>query len=562
MAQIFPSYALDPRSMPAQQQYGHARELETLKLLQTALPDSYTIFHSTHIVWMDGPRLKEREADFVVMNAAGQILMVEQKTGALDETAGGLHKTYGNGAPKSVVTQCHEAVDGLRQSFSTANGRNANLEVRFVLYCPDHTVRQTGAAGIAPSQIVDAPRRRALPRVVRELLQERAPDLAQAELVRRMLTQDIRFNPDQGARASEGEKLVARLTGDLLDFLTGLEMSPYKLRIDGTAGCGKTQMIAQFVERARAAGKRCLTVCFNRLLADELRGSLPPDVSVYSLLGLVRHLLVDAGRPPDMNRAGEADFWQRTLAEATEVALLNENPAWRFDALIVDEGQDIHQDGYEFLKLLLNAGADVIWLQDERQRLYGACPFTEPGFVGFRCRDNYRSPRRIARFVKTLLKADFDVRNPLAGDPVQVVEATPDSLLTRLGERVNALIANGFPLEQIVILSGRGFKNSIVARAETIGGHGTRRPAGYTPDGETLFTPGRLRVESLWRFKGNQAAAVLVCELDGDLEHHGTRDKIYVAATRATMHLEWFLPKTSPLAAELRRAAAQAVQEN
>jgi AAA domain/UvrD-like helicase C-terminal domain len=561
MAQIYPPYALDPRSVPAQQQYGLARETETLQILRGALPDSYIIFHSTHIAWMDGTRFKEREADYLIMTTAGQLLMVEQKTGALEETAAGLHKSYGTAAPKSVVTQCHEALDGLRESFRTAYGRDAKLEVRFVLYCPDHVVRDIAAAGIAAEQIVDARRRRALPRAIRDLLPERAADPVQSERVRRMLTQSVRFSPDLGVRAAEGEKLVERLTGDLLDFLTGLEMAPFWLRIDGTAGCGKTQMIARFAERARAEGKRCLTVCFNRLLADELRESLPPEVSVDTLHGVARRMLEDAGHPPDMSGASNPRFWQDLVSAATDVALMTESRDWLFDALVVDEGQDLHQDGFELLKLLLKPGADVVWLQDEGQRLYGGRPFAAPGFVGFRCRDNYRSPRRIARFIKALLGTDFEVRNPLQGDAVLVIDATAEGLLTRLGERVNKLVADGYALDQIVILTGHGIAASAVIKADRIGGHPTRRPVGYTPEGDTLFSDGALRVETLWRFKGNQAQAVLVCELDGDLKNNFVRNRLYVAATRATAHLEWFLPRTSALAQELRRAAGQSVEE-
>lgn len=380
MAQIYPSYALDPRSVPTLQQYGLARDTQTLQWLRASLPDGYTIYHSTHIAWLDDARLKNREADFLIVNAADQILMVEQKTGALEETTNGLYKSYG-GVTKSVVTQCHDAVEGLRASFRTANGPAARLEIRFVLYCPDHAVR-----------------------------------------VRRMLTQTESFAADLGARAAEGEKLVARLTGDLLDFLGALDMTPYRLRVEGTAGCGKTQMVAHFAERARAAGRRCLVVCFKRLLADELRDALPPEVSVDTLHGVAGRLLENAGQPPDMTRVYEPDFWPRLVSDATDAALGNEAPAWLFDALLVDEGQDMQQDGFELLKLLLKPGADVVWLQDEGQRLYGGRPFAELGFVGYLCRDNYRSPRRIGRFIKAFLDLDFEVRNPLPGDSVQVIQ--------------------------------------------------------------------------------------------------------------------------------------------
>lgn len=559
MAQSFPPYALDPSCVPAQQQYGLVREVETLHWLMASLPASYVVFHSTHIAWMDESRLRNREADFLIVNQAGQILMVEQKTGRLEETAAGLYKSYGADA-KSVVLQCQEVIEGLRESFRRANGKEARIEIRFLLYCPDHSIRNPAATGIVPEQIVDARRARALPQVIRQLLPERPPNASQFGLVRRMLSQEVQFDADRDVRAKEGERVVTRLTGDLLDFLGALEMSPYRLRVEGTAGCGKTQMISRFAEQARADGKRCLVACFNRLLADDLRASLPAEIVVDTLHGLARRILEAKGEPPDMAGAGRPGFFADMVAKATDKALEGLNAEWMFDALIVDEGQDIDQDGFDLLKLLLQGDASVVWLQDEKQRLYGGRSFSEPGFVGYRCRDNYRSPARIARFIKALLGADFDVRNPLPGDAVQIIEATPEALLDRLGERVQKLVEDGFLPSQIVVLTGKGMMQSAVMQAPSIGGHATRRLVGHEADGTPRFSAGTLQVETLWRFKGRQAPVILLCELDGSLEDAFTRSRLYVAATRATYHLEVLLPRASSLTPVLHSAVGRSVQ--
>lgn len=554
MAVIHPSYTVDPHSLHAGVQYGIAREAETLQLLRKALPDSYTLFHSTHIAWMDRRHLKSREADFLLVNRAGQVLMVEQKTGRLEETAQGLSKTYSSGT-KSVVVQCNDVVNGLRNRFLAANGSTAKLDIQFLLYCPDHTVRTPDAAGIAPQQIVDARRAQALPQIISQFLPERPPDEVQFNRVRKMLAQELQFDADREVILREGEKVVTRLTGDLLGFLAGLDMQPYKLRIDGTAGCGKTQMVAWFAGRALTQGKRPLVVCFNRLLADSLREALPAEVTVDTLHGLARRILEAPGKPPDMGSVADRNFFSGLVESATDVALGGLPETEMFGTLIVDEGQDIQQDGFDLLKLLQLPGAATIWLQDEDQRLFNGQAFTEPGFVGYRCRDNYRSPQRIARFIKALLAKDFDIRNPLPGDPVQVVEASAGTLLATAGKRVQHLVSSGYPPEQIVILTGRGAQKSTVMQAGVIGGHATRRLSGYAADGTAQFTEGSLRVESLWRFKGQQAPAILVCELDGDITDETTRRRIYVAATRATAHLEFLLPNTSALTAPFRKAA-------
>ena len=484
MATVFPPWACDPACLPADRRIGIVREHQTLQRLRTALPSGHTVFHSTHLAWTQGARLRKREADFLIVNRAGQILMVEMKTGPLEETAAGLVKAYDEGR-KGVITQLHEVTDALRQRFREAYGAQARLDIAFALYCPDHQVRDLAAAGLARGQLVDARDRHALPQAIRRLLPEGTPDPAQAERVHRMLAQELPLDPDRGALAEQGEHLVTRLTGDMLDFLSALEMSPFRLRVDGAAGCGKTQMVSFFAERAR---------------------SVPPQ--------------------------------------------------FLFDALVVDEGQDIDKDGYELLKLLLHPGADVVWLEDENQNLNGGPLLSEPGFVRYRCRDNHRSPRRIARFITTLLPFSFEARNPLPGDMVQVIEAQPAALLDRLAERVERLVAGGYALEQIVVLTGRGLHSSVAMKAGRIAGHATRRLAGYGAEGRAQFTEGTLRVETLRRFKGQQAPAVVVCELDGELTDPEFQRRLYVVATRATQRLEFLLPRASALLGPMRRAAA------
>jgi AAA domain/UvrD-like helicase C-terminal domain len=559
MAQLHPTYAANPLSLPAAMQYGIVREIETLQWLRAQLPDSYTIYHSTHIAWMANDRLRNREADFLIVNRAGQTLMVELKTGPLEELTDGLFKTY-HGTRKSVVTQCHDVINGLRQRFSQAHGPAATLQIGFLLYCPDHRIANQAAAGIAPEQIVDSTRKQSLPRIIQGFLPavpDNQADEVQCRRVRQMLAQELQFDIDQNMINAEGNQIVTRLTDDLLGFLGALDMDPYMLRIDGAAGCGKTQILTWFVERARSAQKRCLVVCFNRPLADSLRDTLASDVTVDSLHGLARRLLEKAGKPPDMSLANTPDFFGNLVAGATDVALDGLAADAMFGALIVDEGQDIDQPGYELLKLLLRDGASVVWLQDENQRLFGGRPFVGAGFVRYQCRDNHRTPRRIARFIKAALGSDFVIRNPLQGDAVQLTEtgATPDALLRAVGDRVAALVKQGYSLEHIAVLTGRGIQASDIMKATHIGGHPTRRFIGHAEDGTTLFSPGELRVETLFRFKGQQAPVILVCELDGEFHTAFFRRRLYVAATRATSRLEFLLPRNSTLLATLRVAA-------
>jgi hypothetical protein len=557
MARLFPPYALSPEQFGNQtERAGIVRERETLRLLAATLSDKYMVFHSTHLAWIENGRLRKREADFLVVNQAGDVLMIEQKAGPLDETPAGLMKIY-DGYTKNVVTQCNDITDALRARYLAAYGQP--LTVSFLLFCPDYRVRGPLPAGLARTQILDAQDRQRLVPTIHRQLPEGQPDPARFAQVRAMLSQDLTFALDPQAQALEGVRVLTALTDGLLGVLTGLEMTPYRLRIAGAAGCGKTQMVTAFAERWHAAGRRVLVACFNRSLADQLRARLPAEIEVETVHGVARRLLESAGMPVDVAaQASERDFWGWLLKTATDAALLHVPPDWCFDALVVDEGQDIDRDGFDLLQLLLPKQADTVWLDDENQRLFSPKSFTAPDFVTYRCQDNFRSPQRIVRFLEALLPIPIIGRNPLPGDRVAVQEANNTALTAELGSCIKRLLTDGYTPDQIVVLTGRGQQMSGVLREASLGGCRTRRFNGFSENFTARYTDGDLSVETLWRFKGQQSPVVLICELDGELAKTETVRQLYCAATRATTHLEFFVPRRSRLLAPLQRAASQA----
>jgi hypothetical protein len=68
------------------------RHVETLAQLAAALPDGYTVYHAVHWTNVERGWSVFGEIDFVVANRAGDIVLVEQMTGFLEEGPDGLLK--------------------------------------------------------------------------------------------------------------------------------------------------------------------------------------------------------------------------------------------------------------------------------------------------------------------------------------------------------------------------------------------------------------------------------------------------------------------------------------
>lgn len=519
---------------------GHAAELETLELLRRKLPAAYTIFHSVHWTRGHGMTPMFGEADFVVVNAAGSVLVVEQKMGALEEGKDGLGKRY-DGTVKSVPTQIHRNLDGLRDKFKRQTGHN--LEPDYLLFCPQHRVTNLVAAGLDEERIVDARDASALPDRIMALLPEGSPSPF-AERVTRFFEQHLSLIPDIHAHLSAHQRHYARAVGGLADTIGNVVGRPLRLSVRGTAGCGKSLVAVQAFRDAVGRGKRPLLLCFNRDLKEKLKVACGAGGIVETWHGALDQALLAIGQPIDHD--GGAD-WHAAAETAFNANLPD---AWQFDTLIVDEGQDFEPEWRDMLELELfgHAGTDRIWLDDPDQAIqYGLEPcakiWPRDGWTGYRARCNYRSPRSIAQYIKALLPFDFEAANPLLGSDVGVTRVTDrDEIPAAVGRIAAALIKRGFAMEDIIVLSLRGLTSATLGQTAKCGTLTLKRPLGsYDLFGNQQWSEGRLRFNTIRRYKGQQDAAVILT----DVEMPSAADRLpewqrlmFAALTRATDRVE------------------------
>ena len=97
------------------------REIETLEQLSRQLPDGYTVFHGVHWTRLQNGFSVYGEVDFVVIAPNARVLLIEQKSGFLQETADGLMKTYGT-HKKSVAAQIARSIEGLQSRYAQGQG--------------------------------------------------------------------------------------------------------------------------------------------------------------------------------------------------------------------------------------------------------------------------------------------------------------------------------------------------------------------------------------------------------------------------------------------------------
>jgi hypothetical protein len=528
MAKIFPSdwHTLDTTG-PA------ARELETLAVLATSLPDTLTVYHGVHWTRLDKGMAAFGEIDFVIVSPSGRVLLLEQKSGFLTESADGLVKKY-QGKEKRVATQLGRTLDALRARLAPIVREEA-VVIDYMMYCPDYTVKQRGTAGIAPERIVDAPLRGELCARIQAALPAEPPREALAQQLRRFFADELQLAPDVSALVGRAEQMITCLSGGLATWARRLAFDPFRLRVIGTAGSGKTQLALAVLQDAAAAGRKALYVCFNRPLADHLARVAPAAAEVVSFHQLCDRRLRAAGQQVDYGRPGVfADMEAR-------FAGLDVDAAAQVDELIVDEGQDFQPSWKDALLRLLRPGARAWWLEDPMQRLYDRAPVELPGWVVLRAETNYRSPRDVLGYVNRLLQLErpIEAASPFAGGAVEFFTyGTPEQLAEATTRAVTHALQAGFRLHDTVVVTTSGREKSAFAARERIGPHRLKRWLGrYDLFGAPQFSDGDLLIETVYRFKGQSAPCVILTEVDfaefDDLAQH----KLFVGMTRASMKL-------------------------
>ena len=365
MAKVFPDGWRELEATGAAQ-----REIETLGLLAAALPDDYTIYHSVHWTCLEQGFSIYGDVDFAVVNRAGDLLFIEQKSGFLNEGRDGLSKRQA-GRSIQVAAEISRVLHVLGGKLAARLG-DEQVRLEYLFYCPDYHIREPQSAGLEAARIVDASRRDRLAPLIREVLPA-GEDAGRAATVHRFLRDVIRLEPDVSALIGHARSMITRVAGGLAQWARQLDFEPFRLRVEGTAGSGKTQLALAEYRAAVEAGKRPLYLCYNRPLADQFNRVAPAGGLALTFHSLCDRLLRAAGRAPDFSRA---DAFERLVEEA---AALEPDETFRFDVLIVDEGQDFSERWRDLA--LRHAGPDarVLWLEDPLQNLYGRAPVALPG---------------------------------------------------------------------------------------------------------------------------------------------------------------------------------------
>ena len=537
---------------------GEYAERAVLQQLGDGLPDGFDVFHSVDWSTLEDGRQRFGEIDAVVVDAFGHLVLLEIKAGQLEAAAPALAgdtrssppqlvKRYG-GLQKDVIAQCDNQLKGMRKRLQEEGF--SGFRAAHLLVLPDYQLLSTPLV-FPRERIVDASEASELCQRVLQVINQgqterfnQVPDRARLLL---FLANRFAICPDPSARIGLLGKAVVRLSDGLATWVPRIHSDAGLYAIEATAGSGKTQLALRLLQDACAQGLRCLYVCYNRPLADHITRVASPNAQVFTLHELAiahgrkKHGDVDFLAPGIFERAAR-EWVDDSLREAAQGGDRTVPPCFALDLLVIDEMQDMAPQWVEALASRLKADGRLYALGDSQQSLYQREPFELAGAVRITCNDNVRSPRQIVDTLNLLRLNDQKVvaRCPEMGEPpdLLVYPASDAGGVRTLQKAVAALRAKGVDPAHIAVLTFSGQERSQVLALSAIGGVAVRKFTGrFDTAGNAVWTQGDLLLETLYRFKGQAAPYVILCEVDFAALDDKQRRKLFVGMTRAQLHL-------------------------
>ncbi len=540
MAKIYPQHP--PKSVLEDPK--RSAELNVFKALKS-LPDPYVIFYSSQ--WQEHnvyEGVKEGESDFVIAHPEMGFIVLEVKGGAIYYQAEfdqwySQDRTGENHPIKNPVEQARRNHYSLIDELSKLPGwPERKINFWHAVCFPDSLKRpgQTFALDLPNEQVLDSKDLVEIEKSIRNLFQycfgvkmsDNAPGQKLVDLTVSLLANSFELKTPLGVELERDDEKLVELTERQFQALTLLGRRK-RAAIAGCAGSGKTMLAVKKVQQFCELGLNVLLVCYNAALADYLETKLY-DATVANFHKLCHQAATQLGR----NVEKEAD--QKKLFEEIYPQVLMEfaeATGRAYDAIVVDEAQDFHENYWIALESLLKTDGYLFIFYDDNQNLFhGQTSFG--GLIqeeSFSLNQNCRNTKRIHN---TVMKFHNDPSGivsyaPDGHDPEWIGYSDQVSLHKILQKTLHRLVNEEYVnAKDIVILTPKGKNRTSLTPGLKLGN--------FVLSDRSTSQPNQIMTTTIHRFKGLERKVVIMAELDPSVRFD-LETLMYVGCSRARTHL-------------------------
>src|SRR5690554_4787392 len=298
----------------------------------------------------------------------------------------------------------------------------------------------------------------------------------------------------------------------------------------GAAGTGKTMLAVEKARRLAEAGKRVVLTCFNRNLAHQFPANIP-NLTARHFHGLLERATKSM---PPQDRKEYDKYFEHILPEEGYKHFARLPQEEKYDALIVDEGQDFRPHWFPCLKEMVKEDGDFYVFADSSQNIFNVDPTGLESLPAsrFRLTTNLRNTTSICqRWISPLSGARLRLGLHDSGEVHFHPWNNDSQQLRQIEKTVKHLLGRDIQPRRITILSPNRREKSCLAGTKTIAGCPVVEVGNPRTDA--------LRFSTIRSFKGLEADVVLLIGIRPD-SPVCSRPDLYVGGSRARYILHIF----------------------
>lgn len=504
--------------------------------LRDQLGDDFCVFHSFGILDRNLENsLIDREIDFLILSKRRGIVVLEVKGGGI-EYDGSKGTWLQNGRPMkmSPFEQAMRNKYAVRDFLVREAGKMNHLTLGHAVCFPDvHGEIPRLPADANPAIIITGDSLSYLKEAVEGIFdgyrrkKDRQLTPKEWDRVRSVLMPQFEMGVSIVDRVNIARRKIFALTQEqcrLLDFLG----SRRRVLVRGCAGTGKTCLATRKAQELAASGSSVLLLCYNNPLSrhfEEILKGGPGGITVSTYHSFCLSTLRKAGVELDQ-RSQSHDFWLERIPEAF-FDYLQKHPL-RYDAVIVDEGQDFHSTYWITVEELVEPDGHFYIFYDPDQNLYGSeleFPITDEPFV---LTTNCRNTRHIGETLLEISDFEMEIRDTAPdGEPVEELTCSSARNVRKALSRIfhRLITEGGMGMEQVVVLGGHKLDHTSLGTDHRVGN--------FTIEENPAKDASVIRYSTYMRFKGCEADAVILLDVDPTDKRWANPRCLYTAMSRA-----------------------------
>lgn len=505
------------------------------------LPNDYYVFHSFKLLNCDDGFYHESETDFIIFNASKGLICIEAKAGKKIQRREDGNWYYGSGIKMRHKGPYNQAASNMWKltRYATSLGLDdimSKCKILSAVWFPsikksdlykvnlpseaDKRITLTAEALDDPLTYIDEIFDIEFTAGTRTNLSSNNADV----LIQKLLCPHFNLIPSITFKNDQKKRIFNRLLDEQTKLLDYIVDQPNGV-INGAAGTGKTMIALEMARRRGSAGEKVLFICYNKFLLIFLKenyGDLE-NVDFYTIDGLACK----------MCKIDRPDY--KIFCEVLEDCYYNGTFGYRH--IIIDEGQDFGQfDVTEnsVIELLeMNVLENEIFpgtfyvFYDKLQLVQGrAIPmYIQESDCKLTLYKNCRNTLNIAKTSLRPLgeeRRKARVREDACDGELPVMCFCPkDKVKITIDELISEFLANGD--EEIVILTYKTEEQSVFAD--------------YIANGYYKYKRKELLFSTCRKFKGLEADAVILIDVDDTLFNEEDSRRFYVGSSRARFDL-------------------------